>query len=277
MRNPSNFFLEMSKILGDRGCRWILFGWTFFITENIVLSEYKTTLTTPHRSKANDMSHDNDQPPRYHPEESPPLLSLSSYKTLYATLSLLSCSSILYGYARYGVNKGPTIASNLTPLLLRMPLQYLGLVGLFYSYPSKYNPVLQKDHNHESLDSSATRHYVQSKINVSRHPQLMSLSTLALSTALSSKFYTTRLLTIPLPLFALVGGYHQDVRARRDGRLKDDKEEKSTLVPFGAYVMGYRDPLEILEWVQREREGLFGIGALCLGLVVCRRAVRGYF
>jgi hypothetical protein len=77
--------MAASAALAHPGVRWITFGWTAFLTENVVLSDNR------------DWVIDRIGAERYH--------------QLYNTLSLLANASLAFGYFRYGRRAGPTVAN----------------------------------------------------------------------------------------------------------------------------------------------------------------------
>ena len=108
--------MSISKIfLQEKGVKWILSGATFFIAENLILSENREKI----------ISHFSDD----------------IYHNIYNFFSLASTASILFGYFRYGYRKGPIIQ---TPNYLQQfggfSLQFFGFGLLSQSFPSLQIP-----------------------------------------------------------------------------------------------------------------------------------------
>ena len=101
----------MKMVLADKGVRWIVGGWFFFMGENIVLSHNRQEI----------IEYTGDR----------------EYHLAYSALSTTACASILWGYFRHGRNKGPVLWRVGTPLHQAgaFALQGLGLIGLSQLFP----------------------------------------------------------------------------------------------------------------------------------------------
>ncbi|KAJ3041835.1 CAAX prenyl protease [Rhizophlyctis rosea] len=87
---------------------------------------------------------------------------------------------------------------------------------------------------------------------VSRHPTLFSLGFLGLGAALGTPFIAESIMFGFPIVFALIGGAHQDYRFRKVGELTAEKDDKTSLVPFGALVSGKQDWRKLageMKWV----------------------------
>ncbi|KNC81639.1 hypothetical protein SARC_06044 [Sphaeroforma arctica JP610] len=106
------------------GVKYIFYGWTFFITENLVMSHNREYIINNYTEK--------------------------NYHYAYNTLSTTACASIGYGFLKYK-NKGPTWPSMInansgSPRMRAMragafTLHALGLVGLSQMAPKLQMPI----------------------------------------------------------------------------------------------------------------------------------------
>lgn len=289
---------SISSILSHKGPRYILLGWTFFISENLLLSENRDFIISKITEK--------------------------NYHSLYNTLSAASCGSILYGYFRYG-RQGPRLAnfglvgrSGIIRVLL-VGVQALGMAGIismlpklqvpfalsFSSADAKNASVVEVDATQSpgeiktsvavqdaSTDNSSTgipsvkllcpidfSHKKDSSVltKITRHPQLFSLAFATLPIALTSPL-ASHLILFGFPsVFTLVGGMHLDHRYLKSGRLSQEEYEKTSLLPFVALIQGKQKWSEV--W-----DGLKGLNVMIgLGLgagigirreIVLRRMLR---
>ncbi|OQR98747.1 hypothetical protein ACHHYP_08149 [Achlya hypogyna] len=212
--------------LAHKGCRWIVAGWTAFIAENVVLSEYKEQIVAE--------------------------FGKDKYRLAYSTLSTGACASIAFGYLKHGRNQGPLVKS----IAKKWPvsvfaIQALGLAGMFSLALPKLQipltlPALEAATSAAMTKSEGMTFTVQcpvdfkaGKINlleVSRYPMLFAFGFASLGTSLASPFLSLRLLAgFPL-VMAVVGGLHQDRLRLRSGALDEDTYEKTSLIPFVALV-----------------------------------------
>eukprot|EP01091_Cochliopodium_minus_P011786 TRINITY_DN3430_c1_g4_i1.p1 TRINITY_DN3430_c1_g4~~TRINITY_DN3430_c1_g4_i1.p1 ORF type:complete len:271 (-),score=69.42 TRINITY_DN3430_c1_g4_i1:186-998(-) len=231
----------MSKnIFQHKGSKLIFAGWTFFIAENLVLSENRQTII------------DKFGPKNYH--------------YLYSALSSVACATTIYGYFRYGRKQGPLISNNKLGLLGDSALSRLsifgmhalGLVGMVQSLPKLQIPfayvkpeVVVIDDKQEKREGgfrakcpidfkakglSGDPEYGFKKIT--RHPMLFSMGLLSLGSALSTK-YLSEFVFFGFPLvFAFIGGAHQDHRHLKSGDLTEQVYQNTSLVPFLALIQG---------------------------------------
>lgn len=101
----------------SRGVKWIGFGWTAFILENLVLSHNREEI----------IQHFGD----------------SNYHLGYNTLSTLACSSIAYGFVKYRKSEETRLLRKLgkPAIAASFVLQAIGLIGFSQLLPKLQNPV----------------------------------------------------------------------------------------------------------------------------------------
>lgn len=245
-------------MLAHKGVRWITFGWSAFIAENVILSHNREYIIERFGEQ--------------------------SYHGFYSTLSTAACLSIGYGYFRYGKNMGPILndkywkPQSIPFRIGAFSFQSLGLIGVSQNFPKLQVPVLAQFNTDstetdiltmESSNGSSTvspststsgsngiKFAAQCPIDwtpkdipsdgiyglkrVTRHPMLFSLGMFGLGTALKTPF-ATRAIVYGFPLlFALIGGFHQDYRHRRHsgGYLSPETDQKTSLIPFLALLCG---------------------------------------
>ena len=176
-------------LLIHRGVRWVTFGWVAFIAENLVLSHNREDIIAK--------------------------LGDSNYHTIYNTLSTVACSSIAYGFFKYGKFGGPQFHRRSAVVHLSgMIIQAIGLIGISQLIPTLQVPIgilretkKQSNKNHISGQSSSTN---ESEIKitvrcpmdfrpktvsadglfgmerVTRHPAIWSLGFIGLGSAIST-------------------------------------------------------------------------------------------
>ncbi|RHY26209.1 hypothetical protein DYB32_007800 [Aphanomyces invadans] len=245
----------VSTVLGHKGCRWIALGWTAFIAENLVLSEFKEHIVAQ--------------------------FGQDNYRLTYSTLSTAACGSIAYGYLVHGRQTGPMVTS----LAKRFPLavfsvQALGLAGIAaLAMPKLQIPITTNNDITAEMTPSSTKEtavptfsvqcpvdFKAGKVDlkeITRYPMLFSFGLATLGTSLASPYLSLRLLAGFPIVMAVVGGLHQDRRHLRSGELDQATYEKTSLLPFVALAQhgGWEDLADKLPWVN------IGVGvAFALGL-----------
>ena len=234
----------MFNTMIPKSVKIITFGWTFFIAENLILSENRTKIIEK--------------------------IGNQNYHICYNSLSLLSSSIILVGFARYGRLSGPihslwNSSSRLTKWTI-FAARSAGLIGLSQSLPKLQSPFAsnQEIGNQEknlemNTKSRNSSNSIVSKCpidfqfgkdrqadevwgmkRITRHPQLFSLGLTCFSFALSTQ-YLSHLVFWSFPLaFAFIGGAHQDSRHLRGmgGTLSIEKQNQTSLIPFQALLEG---------------------------------------
>ena len=238
----------LQQALSNKAIKWISFGWIGFITENVIISDNREWIID---------NYGND-----------------NYHMAYSLLSTITSGSILYGYLRYGRGQGPKISpptsirSLSSFVFTSMGLigfsQYIPLIRMPYTYenenendnniPSngiKKSKLVQQNTSNESKtwrcpldfkpkDIKKTEDGVYGMERVSRHGMFWSLGALSLGKALST-VYVPEIIMFGFPIaFAYIGGAHQDIRFLRGsgGVLSQEKYEKTSNVPFGAFLTG---------------------------------------
>jgi hypothetical protein len=119
----------MTSLLTHRGVRWTALGWATFIAENLVLSQNREHII-------NSLGDDN-------------------YHMIYNVLSTAACSSIAFGYFKFGKFGGPSFQPrSLLVHVLSFAIQAMGLVGLSQLIPALQIPVGVISQNKPSSQSS---------------------------------------------------------------------------------------------------------------------------
>lgn len=242
--------------------RWAIGGWSFFIAENIILSENRSSLRIALASGDG---------------ESPDVEGDSRYHLLYGSISTLATASIGYAYLRKVRNATPLqwpigVAAPPMRLGLCFILQALGLAGLTQALPKLQIPValepardsarnggLQSAPTVQSVPSQPARAWavrcpfdfaadktkdpavLHGADRVSRHLGLWSFGLTCLGEALAvASVPQAAWLAMPT-LVALIGGAHADSRyARGMGGepLPADMAARTSNVPFWAMLSG---------------------------------------
>ena len=217
-----------STLLAHKGVRWVALGWSGFLAENVVMTHNRTTLISA--------------------------FGETTYYRVYAGLSTLASSSILYGYVR-SRGQGPRmpIVLGASPLgrVAAFSLQALGLIGFSQALPRMQVPFVAGPASAPAAENAArglqeaSRAAIATDIpagqslsfqvrcpfdfrgdsmppntihnveRVTRHPQLWSLAALGAGAALRAQVVAEAIFFGFPTIFALVGGAHQDYRYRR--------------------------------------------------------------
>lgn len=247
--------MTFSKAFSHKGFRYISFGWSFFIVENLVLSENRSQII------------------EYLGDE-------KYYHYIYNSLSTFACSSVLYGYLKHGRKQGPAISSGKIGTLKvfsSFVLRAMGLIGFSQLAPRMQIPVAFGRENAPvspivsntgGEPTSDSRGKLQLQVRcpmdfkardvpadgiygldrVSRHATLWSFGLVMASEALRSIYWSEiAMFSFPL-MFAMIGTAHQDSRFRRGmgGYLSPEKDDSTSNVPFVALLTGKQPwaPLE---------------------------------
>ena len=233
--------------------RWAVGGWSFFIVENIVLSQNRSTIIQ--------LLEDDERESKYH--------------ALYGTISTAACASIGYAYLFKVRGAKPLLWSvSSTPPLWRLALgfglQALGLAAMAQSLPRLQSPVttsaaslpaasqqqqppqpqqamtLRAQCPFDFAEAGAGRGVDADEsgprglARVTRHPGFWSLAAVCLGAAVSvPSVPQAAWLAMPTAV-ALIGGAHADYRHRRGlGRtLPTELDAVTSNVPFIAMLLG---------------------------------------
>ena len=129
----------------------------------------------------------------------------------------------------------------------------LGLGGLSQTLPPLQLPLAWKQ-SQIQFDCPIDFKFKNDSLGVkriTRHPQLWALGSLGLGLALTTPFLAEIcLLSFPI-LFAYIGGWHQDVRHLKSGKLSQQEYQATSLVPFAALIQGQQrldDLLGEIKW-----------------------------
>lgn len=248
----------MSAIMQHQGVRWITFGWSAFIAENLVMSHNRQWII----SEFGD----------------------DKYHMAYNCLSTAACSSIAYGYLRHGRHQGPKLYNKGGPLtkLAGFTLQSIGLIGFSQLGPKLQIPLTTADPvvqatpvpggSQASVPAAAPKMKARCPIDfspsdlppdgglkrVSRHPTFWALGFVGLGAALATPFAThVAMFTMPT-VFALIGGAHQDYRYRRGwgGTLTPEMDAKTSNIPFVALLSGKQSWSDLYKELKGVNAGL---------------------
>lgn len=212
--------------------RWAVGGWSFFIAENVLLSE--------HRAPVIQALGDEE---RYH--------------LLYGSMSTAACASIAVGFHR--IRGAPPLQwpVGASPPARRVAvcfvLQALGLAGLAQSLPRLQFPLSQKLAPSADAQQAVTTAWsvrcpfdfsksegLHGMQRVSRHASLWSFATICCGAAVvTSSLPQAVCLAMPVAV-ALIGGAHHDSRQRRGmgGTLPADLDAATSNVPGLALLSG---------------------------------------
>ncbi len=80
-----------SQIFSSKAVRWISFGWTAFIAENVILSQNREWIIEKYGK--------------------------DNYHVTYSALSTAACGSIAYGFFKHR-KQGPTLSPRSKPLII---------------------------------------------------------------------------------------------------------------------------------------------------------------
>ena len=240
----------VQSVLQSPATRWAVGGWSFFIVENVVLSENRSYLIQQ--------------------------VGEDSYHTIYGTLSTIAMGSTAYGYYYHVRNAQPFLWKTTT-----MPLTFklAGWISLSLGFgiasqtvPKLQIPLTRNHHNTTTTTTTTTstgggskwqvrcpfdftdgrtvlsnnhNALLEEKVvsgvdRISRHPGLFSFGLVSLG-------YGLLVPSIPMQLFfsmpmavAIIGGAHTDSRHRRNigGTLPSYIDQQTSLIPFLALLSG---------------------------------------
>jgi len=213
---------QSMSLLTQRSMRWAAGGWSFFLAENILLSENRTWLIQE--------------------------LGDNRYHLVYGTLSTIATVSI--GYAYYAIRKAsPGIRSrpSLSGAVVGWTLTSLGLVLASQVGPKLQVPVAVSDGSLHvkcpfdfSESKTATESTVRGLDRISRHPGLWSLGLVGLGQTCLAPSLPARVWWMGPAAVAAFGGAHTDSRFRRGmgGSLDPIYESQTSNLPFLAMISG---------------------------------------
>ena len=264
----------IKEIFKSKGTRYIISGWVFFISENIILSHNKNELIET--------------------------FGEDIYYRLYNVLSTCACGGLAYSWFFYGRKTGPVVFRklNLTSNILGFSLQALGLIGISQILPPFQIPVSFNSNDktndpdtHSMINSSfftlnircpidlkAHRNNMNKDNNncvygierVTRHAALWSLGhdriispnsiyisvfsllifwpgyniiigIFFLGSAVSTIYVTEIAMGMGPIIFSAIGTVHQDYRRKNLGHspiLTKEMEDKTSNIPFAALLGG---------------------------------------
>ena len=271
--------MTMASALGHRGVQLIVGGWTFFIAENLILSENREYLVSE--------------------------LGESGYRNVYGCLSTLACGSIAVGYLRFGRGKGPVVfpgAAGVGAQTAAFALQTLGLVGFSQLAPPLQLPVAvapvaavngggAQIHPPVGSEAAKTTKEVTSTLGlkaqcpinfdhsrrqegkevvgikrVTRHPVLWSMAYVGMGAAMGSPLITEIVFGLCPSLMAIIGGWHTDFRHRKSGALRPSVDGATSALPFAALLEGRQSWAELADDVAWSNAGLAVAGGTALAL-----------
>jgi uncharacterized membrane protein len=252
-------------MFANKGVRFVTAGWLGFITENLVLSHNREYIISTYGD--------------------------DEYHLAYNILSTAACSSIAYGFIKYGklgtqlAKRGPVLQA------ISFGVQAMGLVGLSQLAPALQIPIVfgnkltasssNQSVQQENVPQGERKLYVRCPIDfkpkhsesgihglerTTRHPALWSLGLACLGSAITA-VYPTHLVMYSFPvLFAFVGGEHQDYRYRRHngGILTPEVDDVTSNVPFLAIIRGKQSLCKVTEEMKWTNASLALLGAVAL-------------
>ncbi|CAJ1447022.1 unnamed protein product [Effrenium voratum] len=218
----------------DKGVRWVLFGWSVFTVENLVMSEYKTEIRKYWGGRGGQQA----------------------YQTMYSTLSGLASLSIFAAYwrfARFGVQFAPGASLRLAGFGLRllglgtlsqlMPPINVGALQIalgLYEPPKDLSPQVRGAMACPfDFNAYSSRGEVFGITRLSRRPELAGLGFFGLAGALVATSATQVAMwgVGPLVSFSILA-LHSDRVQSRSGELSTEKKQQTSLVPFAALLDG---------------------------------------
>jgi hypothetical protein len=260
----------------NKGVRLVTIGWIGFISENLILS------------------HNREYIINYYGD--------GNYHIAYNILSTMACSSIAYGFFKYG-KLGPALPKrNLIFQVAGFGIQAIGLIGLSQLAPKVQIPVgfgpsvIESSPTTDSSTKESSQLSVERKLyvrcpldfragkkdsaepfygveRITRHPALWFLGLSCLGSGITS-IYMTHTVMFSFPIFfAFLGSAHQDYRYRRrnGGILTPGMEAISSNIPFLALVQGKQSWLKLKEEMKWENASLATLCATALFLRRIRR------
>jgi uncharacterized membrane protein len=257
---------KMTGVFNSKGVKFVTIGWVGFIAENLILSHNREYLI-------NSYGDDN-------------------YHIVYNVLSTAACSSIAYGFFKYGKAAESKLAPRGPFLKIAgCVIQTIGLVGLSQLAPafqipvyfggspatnSRNTPPMMKEPSPEQKklyvrcpidfkprNPSGELNYGMER--VTRHPALWFLGLSAAGSALTT-VYPTHLVFFTFPLlFAWIGSEHTDYRYRRGngGQLTPEREAVTSNIPFLALIQGkqsFQKVSEEMKWTNAALASVVGLG-----------------
>jgi uncharacterized membrane protein len=265
-------------ICNDRGVRWVSVGWTAFVTENLVLSEFRQEIIER--------------------------IGDDKYHLMYNGLSTAACASVVYGFAKY--RHQTRIWAGARPprpvVLLGLVCNTAGLVMLSQCLPKVQLPVTlvreQRDQSDQSTSTSTStartpsnlqlksqcpfdfgassnhsdKSQVSGIVRVTRHASLWGLALVAAGTALSTVWASTVALAMGPMFMAVVGSYHTDMRYARGsgGLLTAEVAQVTSNVPFGAVLAGHQSMEDIWRELKLSNASIAVATAVLLALTRLR-------
>lgn len=261
---PNASASKLASSWNNADLKYALGGWTFFILENVVLSENRAAIISA-LNGATDDSTTNDQG----------YLDESKYRLLYGTCSTIATVSILYGYRHLRIAASklksslPFISFGSGGRAAAVSMISLGLILMSQTLPKLQIPVelvlpsLKKGESTKGSDDakswtmkircpfdfSKSNHQggslngcdVTGIERITRHPGLWSFGLVCAGNAFLQPTSGLALwMTGPLYV-AMFGGYHQDSRASRNiGESFPSAvyEQQTSNIPFMAMLLG---------------------------------------
>jgi len=213
--------------------RWAVGGWSFFITENVVLSENRTSIIDS--------------------------LGEQRYHLLYGALSTAACVSIAVGFRRIAGAAPLQWAAGQPPppsrLALGGALQAIGFAGLAQSLPKLQIPFTSRGRVGAAPEPSSSTSGAWSVRcpfdfskheglygvqRISRHASLWSFAAVCLGFAVITPSLPQAVCLAMPTAMALIGGAHHDSRQRRGmgGHLPAELDAATSHIPGVALLSG---------------------------------------
>ena len=270
----------VQSLVRSPATKWAVGGWSFFIVENLVLSENRSYLISQ--------------------------VGENTYHTMYGTLSTIAMASTAYGYRYHVRNAQPLLWKSSSSSMPPLPSKVAGWLCLSLGFGilsqtvpklqipiariQSHNNTTRKDksrveENHTSsitttetssqwqvrcpfdftdsrsqsalpTTTTTTVEMVSGADRISRHPGLFSFGFVSLGYGILSPSLPMQLFfSMPMAV-AIIGGAHSDSRHRRGlgGTLPPHIDAQTSLIPFMALLSGkqsqYQQSQGLLEHLQ---------------------------
>ena len=224
LRLPFPSSISASKL------KWACGGWAFFIAENAILSENRSSIIQA-------------------------LGDEEKYHWLYGGFSTLATGSILYSYFKLAKQQQQKTASAaIGQRIGAWVFLSAGLILVSQSAPKAQIPLGYRDHKLQvrcPFDFSEQQHnnhptsHIRGVDRITRHAGLWSLAFVGLGNAFLQRSPALRLWWCGPTMIAWLGGAHADSRFRRGmgGTLDPEYASQTSNVPFAAMITGKQGSL----------------------------------
>lgn len=198
---------------------WAVSGWLLFITENVVLSENRSTIIA--------LLEDDKEESKYH--------------MLYGTCSTIATGTILYGYRK--IASAPPFRFSAIPKghkITAWAFHSLALMSLSQLFPKLQIPVMNSKVRCPFDLTPCEPGQLRGIERVSRHAALWSMACFGVGQAIITPSIPLAVWYTMPTLVALVGGAHHDYRFQRGigGSVSPEMTAKTSNIPFMGLLFG---------------------------------------